>query len=265
MKKLAVLTFLLLFSMVVLVACGPTQETTATTTVATTTLAPTTTVGTTTVATTTVTEVTTTSEITTTAGEVTTTTEGETTLVPIVDPIEYTFEAEHIDCSNIGSVDGWSGGGADCDIISVDTLSLGASNGFYANYLYTNGVTLTFVITSDRAVSDAKIVARLSAEGQNFTISTSNYTIRLNGADLQYTPIQFRDVPAVGDALDFADYILIQNVTLVAGENTIQLITNNNNSLGGTTKATAPLVDCIKITTRAILTWDPHLENEDLF
>ena len=178
---------------------------------------------------------------------------------------EYVFEAEYVDCSNIGNVDGWSGGGSNTDVIAPDMGDHDTSNGFYVTYLYTNNATLEFKINSDKAVNDAKIVWRLSTEGADYTISTSNYKVTLNGTELQYAPVQFKNVPGVGDMLPFKDYVLATNVSLVEGENIIRLITSNTTSLGGTTTATAPIIDCIKITTSATLTWNPVESNLDNF
>lgn len=178
---------------------------------------------------------------------------------------EYVFEAEYVDCSNIGNVDGWSGGGSGTDIIAPDMGNHDTSNGFYVTYLYTNNVALEFKINSDKDVNDAKIVWRLSAEGADYTISTSNYKVTVNDKELQFAAVQFKNVPGVGDMLKFKDYTLATNVSLKKGENVIKLITANTNSLGGTTTATAPIVDCIKITTSAVLSWNPVESNLDNF
>lgn len=178
---------------------------------------------------------------------------------------EYVFEAEYVDCSKIGNVDGWSGGGANTDVVAPDMGGYGASNGFYVTYLYTNNVTIQFVINSDKAVNDARLVWRLSAEGADYTISPSNYKVAVNGTELQYAPVQFTGVPGVGSMLPFKDYVLATNVSLKEGENIISFTTANSTSLGGTTTATAPIIDCIKIVTSATLTWTPVESNLDNF
>ena len=43
--------------------------------------------------------------------------------------------------------------------------------------------------------------------------------------------------------------------------NIIEMVVDNDKSLGGTTLATAPLVDCMKITTTATLKWTPLTSN----
>ena len=54
----------------------------------------------------------------------------------------------------------------------------------------------------------------------------------------------------------FTGAIEISGVTLEQGANSIVLKTNNNTSLGGTYAGIAPMVDCIKIETSAVLIWD---------
>ncbi len=183
---------------------------------------------------------------------------------------EYVFEAEYVDTSIIGEVDGWSGGGSNNTVVSVDaTGSFEASNGFYANYLYKEGVTLTFVINSDKAVDNATLKLRLSAEGIDYDliINPSIYTVEVNGTALDYSPAVISDIQGLGSATPrpFSDFVVSSTLSLVEGENTIKLITSNNIKLAGTTTATAPLVDCIKIVTDANLTWTEHTENLDNF
>lgn len=183
----------------------------------------------------------------------------------------YTFEAEYVDCSEIGDTMGFSGGGSGTDIVAADLNNALGSNtennqGFYITCLYVPDLTVEFVINSDKAVSDATLVARLSAEGgADFSISTNNYTVTVNGEAIQYSPIQFRGVPALGSALPFQNYTLIRNLSLQEGENVIRFITSNSDSLGGTTLARAPMIDNIQITTSATLTWEPVTSNLDNF
>ena len=89
------------------------------------------------------------------------------------------------------------------------------------------------------------------------------YTVKVNDVALQYANISFTDVPSQSEntLLPFTDFIISVNVNLVEGKNTIALITDNALLMGGTMGATAPMVDCIKINTYAILTWNPILDN----
>ena len=49
--------------------------------------------------------------------------------------------------------------------------------------------------------------------------------------------------------LPFEDYLISSKVNLKEGDNVIKLIVNNSTSMGGTTKAFGPCVDCIKVAT----------------
>lgn len=89
----------------------------------------------------------------------------------------------------------------------------------------------------------------------------------LNGVDLDYGTISFTGVPTgssddVGsvNALPFADYVVVENAQLKEGMNVFSVVTMNDEAMGGTTMlAKAPLVDCIKIETEAVLDWAAQL------
>jgi hypothetical protein len=147
-------------------------------------------------------------------------------------------------------------------MIDEDSKSGGASNGHYVTYLYADGLQLTFEITSYRAVNNATLILRLSAEAIDITITDSTYVVEVNGVQVSYDNISFVNVPSIAapNMYPFTDYNL-GNISLVEGVNTICLLTNNSDPMVGTMYATAPMVDCIKITTTAVLTWDPLLDN----
>ena len=55
----------------------------------------------------------------------------------------------------------------------------------------------------------------------------------------------------------FATVVLAENVALNAGENVLQVFPSNNIAIPGTTyQSVAPMVDCLGITTSAVLIWD---------
>lgn len=185
---------------------------------------------------------------------------------------EYLFEAEYTD------LDGKSGPGLSSSAPGTAMIqaatNLGASNDRFIGYQYSNACTLEFQIVSDSAVSDAKIVLRLSAEIRDFNMNPSNYSVYLNGNPITYNEIEFKNVPTSSGAdvnevkaLQFKDYVIAENVSLLEGLNTVQLLTDNEHTLEGTTLlADAPLIDCLKISTSAILTWStvhglPKLSN----
>src|SRR5690606_28957956 len=133
---------------------------------------------------------------------------------------------------------------------------------FFLSYLYSYGLFIDFVITSDRA-TQATLILRFSAEQRDpFVITDDEYLITLNGTKINYGSITMNGAFAAlqQQKLPFEDVMSI-SVDLVQGTNTIRLLTNNQVSMGGTMDATAPLIDCIKLDTTAYLTWNPVLEN----
>jgi uncharacterized repeat protein (TIGR02543 family) len=188
----------------------------------------------------------------------------------------YVFEAEYVNLMGKSGA-GWSGGAAGTAMIIKDTLTtdpeLGtnanASNGYFLSYLYSNGLYLDFNITSDRQ-TQATLILRLSAEQPNpsvpFMITDDDYLVTVNGQKVNYgsvliegafAPLQLRKLP-------FEDLVVI-TINLNQGLNVIRLMTNNQNSMGGTMESTAPLLDCIKIDTIAVLTWQPVISNLSVF
>ena len=183
------------------------------------------------------------------------------------------FEAEYLDFRDFFGW-GFSGNATGTDAIVADLGgAANASNGRFVNYLYGNGITLTFDIYSDRAVSGVVLTLRLSGEIKDFYIQSQKtigvlepepvYTIKVNNQTIIYPNISFEDVPAQSSntLLPFQDFVISMTINLVEGKNEIKLITDNELSMGGTMSATAPMVDCLKLTTYAILTWTPKLDN----
>jgi uncharacterized repeat protein (TIGR02543 family) len=183
------------------------------------------------------------------------------------------FEAEYLDFSNFFGW-GFSGNATGTDAIVADATGVGqASNGRFVTYLYGKDITLTYEIYSDRAVDNVILTLRLSGEVKDFFIQSKKtpgvleqepvYTIKVNDQTIQYSKIYFTNVPSQSDntLLPFQDFVISMNVSLVEGKNTIKLITDNELLMGGTMSATAPMVDCLKLTTYAILTWTPKLDN----
>ena len=131
-------------------------------------------------------------------------------------------------------------------------------------------LAISFNIVSDRDVSDAKIVLRVTAETRGYAIDPnlndgttdkgniySQYVITLNEV-----PIEYPTIEVDGGWKPFSDFTLAINMTLKKGNNVITLTTANDHGMGGTMAGTAPVVDCIKITTSANLSWNPITGNE---
>ncbi len=187
----------------------------------------------------------------------------------------YTFAAALTDLDDVEG-EGWSGGESGVGMIvkdwEDDDKDWKTISGYYVTYLYVEDTALTFEITSDREVDDAKLTVSLSTEGSEnatdgtLTLSPDLYTVELNGEALSYKPITFYDIPAsAGEVYPFEQYEIGKNLRLKEGKNVVRLISSNHISMGGTTRATAPMVDCIQITTQATLRWEPRNDNLDQF
>lgn len=182
-------------------------------------------------------------------------------------PKAYRFEAEYSDVITKGTIGmqgaTYSGGQAGKGLIQEDDNNLTkASNGYFVHFLYVKGNNLVFEVNSDVATT-ARIDMRLSAEYKAaFSIApvgkegVSQYPVKVNGVSVDYGQIDFTNVPLQGEGWkEFADYKLGDNIPLVAGKNTIEMITDNDDLLYGTANATAPMIDCITIEANATLTW----------
>lgn len=199
----------------------------------------------------------------------------------------YIFEAEHTDLVDEAGQPikgmGASGGSEGKEMVeqpSSAAQGINASNGYYVTYLYAPGIRLKWVINSDRDVDNVTLIFRITCESKGFALTPndttegqttedgtllSKYTITVNGVPLNYPVIEITDAQGhedTGDRRPFSDYVLSTTVSLKKGENVIIALTDNNHGMGGTMAATAPVIDCIKIVTDAVLTWNPITENE---
>ena len=158
----------------------------------------------------------------------------------------YTFEAEQTSLKG-KTGPGFSGSATeDGMIVSNGT----ASGGKCVSFLYKKGLTLDFNIASDVKVTDAKITVFVAAEMDGITFDSNAYQVIVNGTALSFAQV------SLPNNSTFTRAIEISGVTLEQGANSIVLKTNNNTSLGGTYAGIAPMVDCIKIETSAVLIWD---------
>lgn len=158
----------------------------------------------------------------------------------------YTFEAEQTSLKG-KTGPGFSGSATEQGMIVSNST---ASGGKCVSFLYKKGQTLDFHIASDVAVTDAKIIVSVAAEMDGIAFTSDEYQVLVNG-----TPLSFNRVTLTNNST-FTSAIEISGVTLNKGANSIVLKTNNNTSLGGTYAGIAPMVDCIKIETSAVLIWD---------
>ncbi len=145
---------------------------------------------------------------------------------------------------------GFSGSQSGEHIIVPDTTgAFQASNGYYVSYLYKYGASIGFTITASKACT-AKLTWRISGEFfNNQTYTMANNQITINEAPVVYAQISFTDIPSQTEkkSKPFTDKVL-GTINLVEGENHLVYTTTNNNRLGGTMSATAPIIDCFKLT-----------------
>lgn len=171
----------------------------------------------------------------------------------------YIFEAEDVDFTGIVGK-GLSGTATETACI-INDGNYGASNDRYVSYLYQMGLGLKFQLNCDVKKEGVTFVARLSQFIEDYSYTAENWAVYVNGEEINYPEISFTNVPAMQDStatpLPFADFNL-GNIDLKAGNNTIELITNNTDAINGTTmEAHAPLIDCIKFTADDfVLDWD---------
>lgn len=176
---------------------------------------------------------------------------------------EYTFEAEDTDLMG-KSGPSWSGDASGTSMIYKDSGGYGASGYGYVSHLYKTGNSLEFYFTSDIAVSDATISISVATElPDEWTYDNSMMQVLLNGTAIMYnaftlTPSgEISDTTGRAEMTDFETFTLTVNASLLEGANTLQIkIVNNKPTAGTTYTAAAPVIDCIKITTSAVLAWD---------
>lgn len=125
-----------------------------------------------------------------------------------------------------------------------------ASGGKYIRGLYYYGANLEFVFTSDAAVDDATLVARLSAEFKDYALTSSDLVFEVNGQAVPYTTT----INLTEDG-PFTDFTISTAVSLKEGENVIRLVVENDEKQfpDGTVYAAAPIVDCLYVYTTSEL------------
>lgn len=183
------------------------------------------------------------------------------------EPQTYTFEVEDIiledpTTGNVLTGPGASGSARGEGMLVQDDGTHDVSNGYFISYLYSNGIDLRFEIVSDMETT-ATLVVRMSAEGRDRTFDQDNYMVSVNGMTGPDYTVSITNVPAYAyegvACAPFRDYV-IGNIQLYEGRNYIDLVTNNNDGDAGSTRtASAPLIDCIKLTTGAVVTWNTSL------
>ena len=176
---------------------------------------------------------------------------------------KYVLEAEHTDLSGKEAF-GYSGSTSGTGMVIGDnTDSRSASNGYYVGWLYKPASFLTFAFECENDLDDVTIVFRLSAQYGDVNVTGNQVFVAVNYDESTDTWEQTFDFPMhiesysemSASVKDFQDYLVVENITLKKGYNEIELDINNNiQGVGGTMKASAPLVDCLILYTKGVIT-----------
>lgn len=196
------------------------------------------------------------------------------------DTVKYVFEAENTDLRNKKGVSYSGSYTAETMVVPGfgETAATAASNGYCVTGLCAKGVSVNFVIVSDRDVENATLILRLGNECDfSFDIDADMFRVRIDpvseydlldwtegGAwgkwDSEFLDF-YRDDNADGMAFagyyieeyecgtatveaesknpsGFEDFIVSVNLSLKSGVNSISLITDNNEVPSGTDNAT---------------------------
>lgn len=138
----------------------------------------------------------------------------------------------------------------------------------FVHFLYEKGDTLTWKLNASAAAQNVILFARFSAEyGKPTTeagfdeymdeFNDQQFKIKVNDSALQYGNIRIHNILGTSGAkfVHCQDYLISASVNLKAGENVIQMVVDNNDTLNGTIAASAPVIDSIKLYTDATVTW----------
>ena len=179
----------------------------------------------------------------------------------------FVFEAEHTDLTKIQGA-GKSNALEGTAVITYDKFEAGASNDYFVGYLYIKNNVVTFVINSDKDVSGVKFSLRATAESGISSLDSNDLKISVNGTDVSYRTLSFKDVKAGFFSMDsdglreFSDYTISSGIDLKEGDNEISFTVVSESAVDGTATAKAPIIDCIKLTTPddsdAELTMEPN-------
>lgn len=174
----------------------------------------------------------------------------------------YTFEAEYV------NLDGLVGGGISNSAEGVNMImgsgsqadkDKGWGEGYFVGFTYKKDLTLTFEFNADKAAK-GKIVLRLASEIGDITLDSEIFSVIVNGKELTYSDMFVAGSDSAENA-KFYDKAINEEFDLAEGKNTVQLRVNENTIRGG--QIGGPLIDSIRVTTEAKLTWNPKTDNPD--
>lgn len=167
---------------------------------------------------------------------------------------------------------GYSGGCSGKEMVQQDVdNAANSNNGYWLGYLYVTNMSVDFVFNSTKAVNDVDLTLRLTCEIKDITLTSDNYTVEVNGETItDYGTINLAGASnsdSTGYVRPFSNHKLKKKINIKEGTNSLKLITSNSDGMGGTMYATAPMVDCVKLTNfgDATLSYNPITDNLSLF
>ncbi len=172
----------------------------------------------------------------------------------------YVMEAEYVDIENVsgaGISDAKSGYGMIFGNGTQAEKDKGWSSGYFVGYTYTTDFEMQFKFTADKA-GTATIILRLGSELGDLSLSSDGFGVKLNGTEISYSNMFVQNSTSMLE-MKFYDKTLTTTATLKQGENVITLNTKNNTYKAGLTGG--PIIDCIKISTDAKLTYTEKTDN----
>lgn len=188
-----------------------------------------------------------------------------------VGEVLYTYEAEDTELNGLsgpvysGEASGYNMlcGKNTSDISSNSDVLDSISNGYFVSYLNATGIVLTFNIESDSASEDNAFYVRMGSEWGTLAVNPTNIEIRVNDVALEYDEVTVAGVQQSDDgskssySSKFKDYEISTGIDLVEGSNVVEIeIINVDYGLSGINGKYGPGIDCIKIITTSVLTWE---------
>lgn len=172
----------------------------------------------------------------------------------------YTFEAEYVYLDDFMGA-GISNSGEGVDNIYGEGLesdkAKGWSNGYFLGNTYAEN-SIEFEIMSNQT-AEGQLILRLASEIGNISLNNDVFGIEVNGTPVNYS---ITVINSKAGSYDFTDYPIATKIQLKEGKNVVKL-TIKQNTLKDGNSIGAPFIDCIKISTKAQLTWNPLTENPD--
>ena len=166
---------------------------------------------------------------------------------------EYVFEAEYTVLEGLEGL-GVSGSPTGIGLAKENAK---ASNGFYVGELGAKS-PITFVITSDvDTTAVLKAVLGSNTLG-NCTWNPESFVVTVNGEAVQYKEFTTDNGTDANNQENFKTKNLGE-ISLKAGENEIVFSAGDNTYRSN--MASAPSIDCLKITTDAVLSMEEVVEN----